>query len=296
MNNKTILMMKTLTPTHAGSGTQISYVDLPIQRESHTGFPKIEASTLKGCIRAAIDTNHGEKQEIDNLFGQRENPEYASAVSFSDARLLFFPVKSAVGIFAYITCPYVIQRFIEDCAIIGGELYPVVKITNTSQESQVVYTNSKSDCVLNIGKDKVVLEDYTYDLEENQEFKGFLEMFKKQYLILSKDFQTRALVVSDDDFCQFVKYSTEIATRIKINPVTGTVDNSALFTEEFLPPESILYSVVICSNYHSKNGSEEQVLEDLERLFNIDIFQIGADSTLGKGLVKKILKQVKKHE
>ena len=38
------------TPLHVGSGTELGIIDLPIQRERHTGFPKIEASGLKGCI------------------------------------------------------------------------------------------------------------------------------------------------------------------------------------------------------------------------------------------------------
>jgi CRISPR-associated protein Cmr4 len=54
------------TPLHPGSGGEISgLVDLPIQRERHTKFPKIEASELKGCIRAAFkDLNR--EIEINN--------------------------------------------------------------------------------------------------------------------------------------------------------------------------------------------------------------------------------------
>jgi CRISPR-associated protein Cmr4 len=43
------------TPLHAGSGADLGIVDLPIQRERHTGIPKIEASGLKGCIREAFE-------------------------------------------------------------------------------------------------------------------------------------------------------------------------------------------------------------------------------------------------
>ncbi len=42
------------TPLHAGSGSELGVVDLPIQRERHTNHPKIEASTLKGCLREAF--------------------------------------------------------------------------------------------------------------------------------------------------------------------------------------------------------------------------------------------------
>lgn len=43
------------TPVHAGSGSELELVDLPIQRERHTDFPKIEASGLKGCIKEAFE-------------------------------------------------------------------------------------------------------------------------------------------------------------------------------------------------------------------------------------------------
>jgi CRISPR-associated protein Cmr4 len=46
------------TPLHPGSGGEVTgLVDLPIQRERHTNFPKIEASGLKGCIREAFENS-----------------------------------------------------------------------------------------------------------------------------------------------------------------------------------------------------------------------------------------------
>jgi len=57
------LFIRAITPVHAGSGNDLGIVDLPIQREKHTGFPKIEGSTLKGSIRDffEIQTNGNEK-------------------------------------------------------------------------------------------------------------------------------------------------------------------------------------------------------------------------------------------
>ena len=43
------------SPLHAGSGSELGIIDLPIQRERHTNFPKIEGSSLKGCIREAFE-------------------------------------------------------------------------------------------------------------------------------------------------------------------------------------------------------------------------------------------------
>ena len=45
------------TPLHAGSGSDLGVIDLPIQRERHTTFPKIESSSLKGSLREAFEVN-----------------------------------------------------------------------------------------------------------------------------------------------------------------------------------------------------------------------------------------------
>ncbi|WP_353563327.1 RAMP superfamily CRISPR-associated protein, partial [Longimonas sp.] len=42
------------TPMHAGTGAELGIVDLPIQRERATGYPKVEGSSLKGAIREAF--------------------------------------------------------------------------------------------------------------------------------------------------------------------------------------------------------------------------------------------------
>ena len=39
------------TSIHAGTGSDIGIVDLPIQRERHTEYPVIWSSSLKGAIR-----------------------------------------------------------------------------------------------------------------------------------------------------------------------------------------------------------------------------------------------------
>lgn len=40
------------TPLHAGSGTSLGIVDLPIQRERVTHYPIVQSSSIKGKLRA----------------------------------------------------------------------------------------------------------------------------------------------------------------------------------------------------------------------------------------------------
>ena len=117
---------------------------------------------------------------------------------------------------------------------------------------------------------------------------------------LTKDLiPERAVLLEDDDFANFVKFSTEVNTRIKINSETGTVDGTALFTEEFLPPECVFYSLVFFVKEHKSQVKDktsdwtdgEQVRREFLALFPGGTIQIGADSTLGKGLVAVSLRK-----
>lgn len=334
-NTSMLMMMHVLTPTHAGSGTELSYVDLPIQREGHTGFPKIEASTLKGCIRYAVGDSGkvDANKTINRIFGKQDNGDYASAVSVTDARLLFFPVKSAIGIFAWITCPYAIRRFLDDYEIMSGKKLELKGSKENHknfqpEEGSVYYAKDKE---LSIGRDiegkqkppkklQVMLEDYTYEAKESERFGLLLGEIAKHLPegnMMNDRFMEHTVVVDDNDFAHFVKHSTQVSPRIKIDPKTGTVDGTSLFTEEYLPPESLLYSILFFGkenqpqenlgnqpdnsekkDNNSSDGSMDavKVKEEFKDIFSKDIFQVGGDHTLGKGLIKKRFWEVETDE
>lgn len=295
------MMLTTLTPTHPGSGTELSYVDMPIQREIHTGFPKIEASTLKGCIRNEVTYRNKEKTEkISQIFGAPDGGDFASAVSFSDARLLFFPVKSVVGVFAWITCPLALERFAEECRLIGGKgNFP--EISKPAEGTAFVADEAICQLIQPIrGQNKIMLEDYTFLAASDHNFKIMMEVIKKilpENRLLKNSFTERVICLSDDDFTDFVKHSTEVNARIRVNAKTGTAADNALFTEEMLPSDCVLYNLIFFSDTYlpqktQGKGSEQRlsataVRDEFKMLFDSDLFQIGADSTLGKGIVMK---------
>lgn len=288
-----IMMLNTLTSTHPGSGTELSYVDMPIQREGHTGFPKIEAATLKGCIRSHLTESKIPEDELNCIFGKSDSGDFAAAVSMSDARLLFFPVKSVKGIFGWVTCPFVLDRFFKDYQRVAGRKFPCEWNLNLS--GIITETSKLSHPVDN--KDLIMLEDYTYTVKKCDKFGALLDEIIEHLPenTVTKDMiREHAVILSDDDFSSFVKYSTEVNTRIKIEPSTGTVSGNALFTEEYLPPECVLYSLLFFTNSHlaqdDKTGGEiikrNQVKEKFLKLFPGGTIQVGAHSTLGKGFVE----------
>ncbi len=94
----------------------------------------------------------------------------------------------------------------------------------------------------------------------------------------------KMVVLSDNDFTHFARHATEIVARIGLNPKTKTVSTGALFYQEFLPTETLFYSVVIANR--SRGGLERTAPEVLGylRTTTPDFLQIGGDETTGKGL------------
>ncbi len=312
------------TPMHAGSGDDLGVVDLPIQRERHTSFPKIEASSLKGALREAFEHLYNSKNadfkvlnsepvNIHKAFGfddgslsnsQKEElkkhfkddkgnfaTEFAGALGFSDARLLLFPVKSMKGVFAWVTCKKVLLQFERDMKLTDAS-FAIENLVNLEHTKH--YNNSVA---LKIG-DNVVLEEYafkvkTHDLKVGEASLGdyFAITFfdKAEMSFWQNKIKTDIVILADDDFKDFVNLSTEVITRTKINNETGTVQNGALFTEEFLPAESVMYSLVLASNVFGKKPSDdfktaEQVLDFFNKI--PEVVQIGGNATLGKGITR----------
>jgi CRISPR type III-B/RAMP module RAMP protein Cmr4 len=82
------------TPVHAGTGTSLSIVDLPIQRERITGLPIVQASSLKGVLRAEVERLKG-KQIAEALLVQKRNAPTSMQVASARTMLVCFCFPSA---------------------------------------------------------------------------------------------------------------------------------------------------------------------------------------------------------
>jgi len=301
------------TSLHVGSGIELGVVDMPIQREKHTGFPKIEASGLKGCIREAFEKATGEillvghakvndsnrAETISLAFGPENEEAYAGALGFTDARLLLFPVKSMKGIFAWITCPKVLDVFKRDLKLAG-----IKNIPNIPDEK-----TTPNNCQLFIRDNNIVLEEYTFAVKKDDDGQGICSKFAEwlskkvipngpEYNYWREKIKNDFVVLPDDDFRDFVNLSTEVITRTKINNKTGTVEEGALFTEEYIPSETIIYSLALSTRVHKSKDSEKGVFqetndksgEELVMDYFIkglpEVVQIGGNKTIGKGVVR----------
>lgn len=306
------LFFITQTPLHMGTGTDLGIIDMPIQRERSTSFPKLEASGLKGSFREVFEKIVKEKnakkemqstQVLEDLFGpapenMKDDNDRASALGFTDGRILFFPVKSVKDVYALVTCRTVLNRFIDDINMCQKTKLPFIQ--NVSSDKTTIYSK---DSKLLLNSDKIILEEYVFNVEEmNADEKRVIDFL---YNLLSHYYDDKILfpksklvILPDDDFRDFVKYSTEVITRTRIDDESGTVTRGGLFTEEYLPVNTIMYSLVLATPiFLTKTIKEKSIIgnDEFDEVNNIlkfftdnlpTIIQLGGNSTLGKGLVK----------
>lgn len=288
-----VMFIYTETSLHAGSGTSLGVIDLPIQREKYTDYPVLQASGIKGAVRDWFETNKtNERKKIDLVFG----PEFtgveahAGAATFTDGRLLLFPVRSLKGVFAYATSCLALNRLKRD---LGIAKIPVSwTVPPEPQSNQILGIEGSS--LFEDGK--VVLEEYTFDDFVDKDVKDIAEWLSQkafpidaEYNFWKEKIKKDLVILPENAFKDFVKLSTEIQARIKINNETKTVVSGALFYEEALTPDTLLYSVVMANDPFKDNKPDD--LKDAKGVvgfisqLNGKRTQFGGDTTIGKGIV-----------
>ncbi len=308
------------TPLHAGTGRGIGAIDLPIQRERTTDYPTIYASSLKGRLRAEVAEKLGEKSPtLLSIFGQAEEAgAFGGALSPGDARLLLFPVRSLAGVWAWTTCPAVLQRFVRDAAGLGLELpdwWPQVAALlptepaqgNEKTATEIALVAPTGVSTLPVGSSgAIVLEEISYPVRAQALVQQLGEWLATNALppdAAYNPWRTRLpqqlVILSDDAFRDFVQFSTEVVTRVRLDYQTKTVVPGALWNEEHLPPESLLYAPLYVgatrqSTEQTKEGSvtngapekhtAQAVADQLQTLVPARI-RLGGDETVGRGLV-----------
>ena len=288
-----LYVIHALTAMHPGTGQGAGLIDLPVARERATDHPFVPGSSLKGVLRdRSRDLLGGDNKGSRTwaLFGpDTDNASaYAGALQPTDAKVLLFPVQSDRGTFAWVSCPYALERLARDS--MG------VFTTGLSAPLQVRagQVHVAHDEALHVGNNRVVLDGLPFE-----RVTGKLGMLAdklsslvfpvggahaQHYTAWNQMMRERLCVVDDDSFTWFVKNATEVRARVRINDDTGTVEPGGLWYEESLPPETVLAGVVgLGSNPHVGAGAE--VWSDLNKVVK-DPMQVGGNASVGQGLVR----------
>lgn len=275
---KKIFAIFTRTPLHVGAGNSVGAIDSPVMRERHTRIPIIPGSSLKGVLADLwLDENRQRSGEGKTLFGeddQKAPKAKAGQLLVGEARVLAFPVRSAKGSFAWITCPLALRRLERDA---GLELN--MDSLDGLREDQCA---ASSDEVI-LGGGMVVLEEYRFSCLKKEISALAGALVKLSADPVWQEVGNRLVVVNDEMFSYFVEQACEVVTRIRIDDETGTVAAGALFNQEQVPSETMFYAVLGAEKQreHSAADALGEVREKLESVGNV--LQIGGDETIGLG-------------
>ncbi len=275
-----LLYLFTRTPLHVGAGSSVGAIDQPIVRERHTGFPLIPGTSLKGVLRdTATRDDKLQKADVDAIFGEGfgsgSKDFSAGRVSFGEAKLLAFPVRSAKGSFAFTTCPLALERFQREQS--GG---PTLSVPPEPKDMECLAGDTVT--MARNGQAGVVLEEYRFSRAQGEAGK-FPADWETALLGLLEDpvwqaGKGRFVLLSNGDFAHFVKNACEVSQHVGIDPQKGTAKRGALFNLEAVPAESLFFAPL---SPLARAGDE---LDKLVELFSRKpLLQFGGDGTTGLG-------------
>lgn len=303
------LFIYCVSPVHMGAGTALGLIDNPIQRERHTEYPMIAGSGLKGAVRhhfwsqipedIRTDTEKYKTHLLNRLFGPETNAsDFAGAVSFGDAQLVAFPVRSVKKAFVYATSPTALAR-VARLLVLVGDAPNWSAVTTETGHCQLV------NPALLTGN-QLHLEAFEFTAHLNQSLRQISEWLSQHalpnqpaYNFFREKLRDDLVLLSDEEFGYFARNAMVVEPHVCIDNNTGAAKGTGLFYTENLPPESLLLAPVMASVERSSKGvlNAEQVLESVLqgsegawKGLDSALLQIGGDATTGRGQV--ILKAV----
>ncbi|WP_237152166.1 type III-B CRISPR module RAMP protein Cmr4 [Oryzibacter oryziterrae] len=279
--------LRAASSIHVGAGETGSLIDLPVMREVTTGYPFLPGSAMKGALRdhwriqkakslPAAETDGLTWSEVlkkadtsemlQDLFGSQEG---AGQLLIGDARLAFLPMRTLSHAFAWVTCPNVLRRMQRDLAF--------ASVANVASETPISLDDQDDERALFVG-DTLYLEDYRLksakpeisckEMEDIVSMAGFAGL---------ADFDYKNIVIVNDAFFGYLaRRRLPVRMRNRLDPHTKTVSVGALWSEESLPPETLLYMVV------ADRSPQEQSLATFSKEAP-KFLQVGGNETVGEG-------------
>ena len=292
---KSLLFMYCITPVHMGTGQAIGVVDNPIQRETHTRHPSFAGSGIKGALRHNIAWDTNEERAI---FGPKKDEDFhGGAVSFGDAQIVAFPVRSLKKAFVYATSPTALARLQRLEKVVLGEKSSLPELPAMESLGENCLVSNKE--LLSDGQ--LVLESFSFSAKESEELEAVAKWLSKKVIPNDQEFfqekiKTDLVLLSDEAFDHFCENATSVEAHVRINEETGAAEDGGLFYTENLPPETIMVAPVFAAKPRHAHKDETQVdvnhlkdavavMEELTKASNSSLLQLGGDATTGRGQV-----------
>lgn len=270
------------TSIHAGAGSSVAGVDLPIQREGHNGWPCVFGSAVKGALRSKAEAVYTKgSADVLAVFGPETSKasDNAGAIAVGDARLLLLPVRSLTTEFKWVTCAEALKRLQRDTDRMGlaSEFtFNVPEATGT--EARVV-----------AGNGALFLEEYRFTLNPDNDVApvatAVAKLMKRN--MAEAELRQRMVIVSNDMFSHLTQAAIPLNAHIALDSSSKTTCKGALWYEETLPPETLLYVPLLANKSRKADHvlSAADVLGKVSGLFSEEYawLQIGGNETVGMG-------------
>ncbi len=236
------LLFSAITPVHVGSGQDVGLVDLPVIRERTTGHPFLPGSGIRGALR-----DRCEEKDVTitrRLFGDDRDGEIsAGCLSFLDAHLLLFPVRSVPGPFVWITCPFLIERYRRLLHELTGAEAKLAAPPEPPGEGAYLG-----------GSNQTYLEEYPFARGTGTwSWNGALD---------GVDSRARVLLLRDADFLHFARHATIVRQRNRLS-TAKTVLGGNLFSVEMVPAESWFFGFAGATKERLREPEAEEKQEAL---------------------------------
>ena len=285
-----IFHLHALSALHIGTSQGVGTVDLPIARSRATNLPLVPGSSLKGVLRDSAKTQWDklDENDINALFGSENTVDetHASAVAFGDAHLLLLPVRSFAGTVAYATCPFILQRYARDMKLKHKQVQLKDNTAALCADSKLLIKNTK-----------IALEDLDMDAAADKNAQEWAQSIADALYPdgvedaedWQKQFTERFVVLPDNVFSFLADTATEIRMRIRIDSEKRIVKQGALWSEENLPAEAVLWGVMGIDK--GRNGKNAKSAAELSAKIPTgeNHIQIGGKHTVGRGLCRLMI-------
>lgn len=284
-----LLYLYAESPVHAGAADALGVVDLPIQRESSTGYPVIWGQSLKGALRQAAEDATGQwtADLVRQVFGPTVDAGgpglEAGQLVVGDAQLVAMPVPTLQRSFAWMTTGPALARLARKYSRLPVDTTPDVPqcpVDGAAAVGQpwagrptalgpvVVPVASRPSTELSAWSGRIA-QDALGAASGLQPFAAKL----KSDLVL----------VGDDVAGPLLRECTELAVRVQLGEGKTVVNGP--FQTEYLPAESLLAASLTVLMPSAGGPDPADVARCLRSLLDGTLLQVGGDETIGKGLV-----------
>jgi len=287
-----MILVYSITPIHVGAGRAVGIVDLPIQRDA-LGYPVIFSSSFKGALKSYCAKNNilenGGRIDCSKVplcccaFGSEPigSETETGILTLTDLIPFAVPVPAISDVYLYLTSPYLLRK-IKD----------ILEAETKSEDIKAFYEMVSSILALKEqgGEKEIFISDKVREVKVNNE--KALQMLEGLGSLASDIRKRLVIKIEGDDRYLFDKATIKV-TRNRISLNTKTVEEGALWTEEYLPEGTIFVGGYLITDRKNSfcNSSPKEVVNELkQKRFSNGTFylSLGGKETIGKGLVKVV--------